>query len=117
MLSRIGFAVGVVDFAVVGGLGFVICIRIGESAWVKSQKALMREEERSAQTFAQGQLESVVTIAIFHRAVAGPTFLVGGEVDGVGGTACCQNIGDEALVPTANGHVHFPSQRGAPMPV
>ena len=34
MLSRIGFAVGVVDFAVVGGLCFVVGIGVAESARV-----------------------------------------------------------------------------------
>ncbi len=35
----------------------------------------------------------------------------------MGGAACCEYVGDEAFIPSANGHVHFPSQGGAPMPV
>ena len=95
----------------------IVGVAVFESAWVESQKAVMREEERSAVIEAEWQGDIEVGFAIFEVVAGGPSFVIDFGIDGEAGVGGSQNVGDEAFVPALNFVVHAPAVVGTPMPV
>ena len=114
---RVFLAMFVVDEGVRHVLIEIVGVTVFESAWVESQKAVMREEQRSAVIKAEGQSHAEVGFAIFEVVTGGPSFVVYFRIDGEAGVGGGHHISDEALVPALNFVVHAPAVVGAPVPI
>src|SRR5215469_4072406 len=94
----------------------IIGMRVGKAMWIKATKGIMRKEQRTAETRSKRQRNSVIDITIAIIPPGAKSLLVDFRRNSMTGRGCRQYIGDQALVPAADGVIHTEAVLRAPMP-
>src|SRR5580692_3174882 len=109
-------AVGIVDARVSDVLLPVVGVVITQPTRIDAAEGVMGEEERSAPVRSERKLHALEVTPIDELAALDPAFVIGFSHHSIARRRGCQNISNEALVPTTDRMVQREAIGRAPVP-
>src|ERR1700691_5887938 len=114
--KRVADAIGVINARVSDVLLPVVGIGVAQPTRINAAEGIMGEEEWSAPIGSERKFDALETATVDELAALDPAFVIGFRRHRIARRRGCQNISNEALVPTTDRMVQRETIGRAPVP-